>query len=459
MRRSPARFHTQIRYDEARMPQNTQPRTGPWVAVSATLSRAVPGSDRGLTPVWKFLLVILLVTGCAHRSVRVTPAAGELLILVAFDGFRWDYDRKAPTPTLQRLAAAGVRAEWLTPSYPSKTIPNMYTLATGLHPGHHGMIANTILDPVTGRTFERSRRADIEDAMWWGGDPVWNVIQRTGRKAAAMFWTGSEAPVGGLRVDHTREFDDTVPGAARIDQLLAWLDLPPPDRPSFLCVYLNDVDRPGHYYGPDSPQLRDAIPVIDAHLARLVAGLERRGLLARTNIVVVSDHGMAETRQERTIVVDDYLRPGDGTVTDINPTLGVAPAAGREDAVYTTLSRAHPNLTMYRRAETPAHWHFRDQPRVPAVTGVADEGWVVIRRSEAATYWQRSPIGGQHGYDPGLASMRGIFVASGPAFRSGARVPGFASVNVHHIVAMAMGATPAVNDGDPAVARRVLRAR
>lgn len=405
------------------------------------------------------LLLVVLLAGCAARVVPGRPAAGELLILVAFDGFRWDYDRKAPTPALQRLAAGGVRAEWLVPSYPTKTIPNMYTLATGLHPGHHGMIANTILDPGTGRTFERTRRADVEDPMWWGGDPIWNVVQRTGRTAAAMFWTGSEAHVGGMPIAHTREFDDTLPGADRIDQLLAWLDLPPAERPSLLCVYLSDVDRPGHYFGPESPQLRDAIPVIDSHLARLVAGLERRGLLAQTNIVVVSDHGMAEVRRERTIVADDYLQPSDGTVTDINPTLGVAPSPGREDAVYATLSRAHPNLTMYRRADTPEHWHFRDQRRVPAVTGVADEGWVVIRRSEAATYWQRSPVGGQHGYDPRLESMRGIFVASGPAFRAGARVPPFESVNVHHIVAMAMGATPADNDGNPAVARRVLRTR
>jgi predicted AlkP superfamily pyrophosphatase or phosphodiesterase len=410
------------------------------------------------TPLWK-LLVVGLLAGCAARAVPGRAPAGELLILVAFDGFRWDYDRRVPTPTLQRLAATGVRAEGLIPSYPSKTIPNMYTLATGLHPGHHGMIANTITDPATGRTFERSRRADVEDPMWWGGDPVWNVIQRTGRKAASMFWTGSEALVGGMRPAYTREFDDTVPGTARVDQLLAWLDLPTADRPAFLAVYLNDADRAGHFYGPDSPQLRAGVMAVDAQLGRLVAGLEQRGLLAQTNVVVVADHGMAEARQERTIVVDDFLQPSDGDITDINPTLGVAPRPGREEAVYASLSTAHPHLRMYRRADTPEHWHFRSQPRVPAVTGVADEGWVVIRRSDVATYWQRSPIGGQHGYDPRLESMRGIFVASGPAFRVGARVPAFESVHVHHIVAMAMGAPPAANDGNPAVAQRVLRKR
>lgn len=404
-------------------------------------------------------IFLLFLAGCAARPMPARTPAEELTVLVAIDGFRWDYQRKAPAPNLRRVAATGVRAEGLIPAYPSKTIPNLYSLATGLYPGHHGMVANTILDPATGRRFERTNRAEVEDPMWWGGDPIWNVVQRAGRTAATMFWAGSEAPVRGMRPRHWREFDASVPGDARIDQLLAWLDLPAADRPSFLAVYLTDVDTAGHYYGPDSPQLADAIAAVDAQLGRLIAGLEQRGVWVRTNLVVVSDHGMAEARQERTIVADDYLAPADGEIVDINPTLGVAPRAGREEAVYTALASAHPNLKMYRRSETPAHWHFRDQPRVPAVTGVVDEGWVVIRRSEVATYWRRSPIGGQHGYDPRLESMRGIFVASGPAFRRGAVVPAFESVHVHHIIAMAMDVPPAANDGNPAIARRVLRTR
>ena len=53
--------------------------------------------------------------------------------------------------------------------------------------------------------------------------------------------------------------------------------------------------------------------------------------------------------------------------------------------------------------------------------------------------------------------MRGIFVAAGPAFREGATVPAFENIHVHHIMAMAMGLAPADNDGDPAIARQVLK--
>jgi predicted AlkP superfamily pyrophosphatase or phosphodiesterase len=402
------------------------------------------------------IVFVIGLSGCAGRLPPPVETA-PLVILISFDGFRWDYDTRAPAPNLRRLAAGGVRAAGLIPGHPSKTIPNHYSIVTGLYPAHHGMVANTIRDPVTGRLFERTNRAEVQNPMWWGGDPIWNLAQRAGLVAATMFWAGSDAPIGGMRPRHWREFDDSVPPSDRVDQVLAWLDLPPAERPSLVTLYLNDTDTMGHFYGPDSQQVRTAITAIDAQLGRVIAGLERRGLFAHANLVVVSDHGMAPTRQDRTIVADDFVPLADVDIVDINPTLGLAPRPGTEDRVYRAVAGAHPHLKMYRRAETPEHWRFRDQPRVPAITGVADEGWVVIRRADAGTYWRRSPDGGQHGYDPRLESMRGIFVASGPAFKQGITVPAFENVNVHSILAMALGLAPSANDGDPAIARRVLR--
>jgi predicted AlkP superfamily pyrophosphatase or phosphodiesterase len=405
------------------------------------------------------LVILVLCAGCAGRSTIRQQAASDapLVILISYDGWRWDYDRKAPTPNLQRLIAQGVKAEGLIPAYPSKTFPNHYTIVTGLYPGHHGMVANTIRDPATGRVFVRSNPKEVADPMWWGGDPIWNVAQRGGILAGTMFWPGSEASVGGMRPRYWREYDERVSPVARVEQMLAWLDLPAAERPSFLTLYLNEVDEMGHFYGPDSRQVRDAIAATDTYLGILISGLEQRGLLAAANIVIVSDHGMAPTHRSRTIVVDDYVALADIQIVDINPTLGVVPAAGKVESVYQMLASAHPHLKMYRRDETPLHWRFRGQPRVPDVTGVADEGWVVLRRGDVQEYWKRSDTGGQHGYEPMSEAMRGIFVAAGPAFRRGARVPAFENVHVHNVLARALRVTPARNDGNQAVADRVMR--
>jgi predicted AlkP superfamily pyrophosphatase or phosphodiesterase len=223
-----------------------------------------------------------------------------------------------------------------------------------------------------------------------------------------------------------------------------------------MTLYLNEVDEMGHFYGPDSSQVRDAIAATDTYLGRLMSGLEQRGLLSAANVVILSDHGMAPTHRSRTIVVDDYVPLADIEIVDINPTLGVVPAAGKAESVYRALGTAHANLKMYRREETPLHWRFRGQPRVPEVTGVADEGWVVLRRGDVQEYWKRSDNGGQHGYEPSSEAMRGIFVAAGPAFKQGIRVPAFENVHVYNMLARALGVPPASNDGDAAVADRVM---
>ena len=72
---------------------------------------------------------------------------------------------------------------------------------------------------------------------------------------------------------------------------------------------------------------------------------------------------MAESNTKRVVVLDDYL-PLDGIdIIDLNPTLGLFPPTGREDAVYQALRGAHPRLKVFRKAESPVHWHYRDHPR------------------------------------------------------------------------------------------------
>src|SRR5476649_857160 len=97
-------------------------------------------------------LLVLLAQGCAGR--HAAPLAAETpqsLVLISIDGFRWDYINRPGAVNLRALAAHGVRAERMVPSFPSLTFPNHYTIATGLYPDHHGIVSNAILDPSIGK--------------------------------------------------------------------------------------------------------------------------------------------------------------------------------------------------------------------------------------------------------------------------------------------------------------------
>src|SRR5258705_3385497 len=181
--------------------------------------------------------VLLIALSAIAAAVQRGPAVSDLaptVILVSFDGFRWDYPTKAPTPNLRRLMARGVHAQSLIPSFPSKTFPNHYTIATGLYPGHHGIVTNNIFDTPTGRTFATGKRAEVQDPMWWGGVPIWTVVDRAGKPSAPLFWPGSEAPHDGAMPRYWQPYDENRPAAARIGQILAWLDLPAAQRPVVL---------------------------------------------------------------------------------------------------------------------------------------------------------------------------------------------------------------------------------
>jgi predicted AlkP superfamily pyrophosphatase or phosphodiesterase len=405
------------------------------------------------------LVLLCLLVGTGQAQVLRGDDAKPTLILISFDGWRWDYRTLYAAPNMARLAARGVSAD-LVPSYPSKTFPNHYTIVTGLYPGHHGIVSNTIKDPPTGRRLSMSNSREQQDPMWWGGEPIWVTAQRAGHVSAAMFWPGSEAPIEGHRPNFFAPFDSTLPGRDRVDQVLSWLDLPVARRPTLLTLYFNEVDGAGHTFGPSSEAVRTAVRRADGHLGRLLQGLERRHLTGKVNLVIVSDHGMAETSTNRVVVLDDYISVDDVEVIDINPTLGLFPKPGREDAVFQALVNAHPRLKVFRRNETPEHWHYRDHPRIPPIVGVVDEGWQVLPRATLTQRLQRGQTSarGEHGYDPRDAkSMRGVFIAAGPAFKSGVELPPLDNIHVYGIMAQALGVPPAKNDGDPAIARTFLK--
>ncbi|HVS04339.1 MAG TPA: ectonucleotide pyrophosphatase/phosphodiesterase [Thermoanaerobaculia bacterium] len=422
------------------------------------------GADRGWAPMRRAAGVVLLLlallavaAGCRglHPPPRAAaPAPSATVLLVSIDGFRWDYLDLYQPPTLQRLAREGVRAERLIPSFPTKTFPNHYTLVTGLYPAHHGVIANNMYDPLLDARFAMSDRGAVGDGRWWGGVPLWVTAERRGLPTAPMFWPGSEAAIQGVRPRYWQPFDHHMPGAARVEQVLAWLDLPPGERPAFLTLYFSDVDSAGHDFDPVSPQVAAAVGEVDRHLGALVAGLEARGIYDEVDLVVVSDHGMSDTSAERVVVLDEWIDLDDVRIVDLNPVAMLAPLEGRGERVYDALRRA-PGLTVYRQGEVPPELHFSGHRRIPEILALAEDGWSIATRSGLEARPHRFD-GGNHGYDPRLPSMHALFVARGPHFVAGAVVPPFESVHVYELMAAILGLEPAPNDGDLGVVRQLL---
>jgi len=215
---------------------------------------------------WSAGCLALMLLGCGAPS-RPAPAPAVAqwprVVLLSLDGFRTDYLERPTAVRLRALAARGVRAERLVPSFPSKTFPNHYTLVTGLTPAHHGIVANVMHEPTLGR-FRMSDTAAVRNPAWWGGEPLWVTAEKQGRRTAAYFWPGSETAVGGVRPTWWYPYEHTRPNAARVARILEWLAMPPAEAPALIAAYFSDTDDAGHSFGPAAPQVDSAIARVDS---------------------------------------------------------------------------------------------------------------------------------------------------------------------------------------------------
>jgi predicted AlkP superfamily pyrophosphatase or phosphodiesterase len=418
------------------------------------------------TPARLLTCALLLLAAVSSVLSQVKPITDlrPTVILVSLDGFRYDYLEKYKPTNLNQLARAGVRAKWMVPSFPSKTFPNHYTIATGLYPQNHGIVENNIYDNRFDKIFTLSDREEIQKGRWWLGEPIWVTARKQGQKTGSMFYPGTEAEIAGIRPDYWRPYDEKVPNDERVDTILKWLDLPAAVRPTFLTLYFSDVDDAGHAHGPNSLEAKSAVLAVDSGIARLIAGLKARRVFKIVSLIIVSDHGMTTVNFNNAIILDELF---DTKLAErifwTREIISIFPKAGREDEIYRTLkSRLPSQARVYRKAELPARLHYSNSPRIAPLLVLPDEGWILTNRKsfeEMMSKGRMNQTGGGHGYDNSLASMRAIFIAHGDRFKKGRVVAPFENVQVYNIMTKLLGLKPAPNDGDGRAARAVLGRR
>lgn len=119
----------------------------------------------------RFITVVLVTV--LTLEVVFSPAAAQKLskhpvvLVVSFDGFRYDYMEKTETPNLKELQRQGVTVPHMIPQFPSNTFPNHHSIATGLTPDNHGVTDNTFYDPLHGKNLSGFN----DDWEFWNYSP------------------------------------------------------------------------------------------------------------------------------------------------------------------------------------------------------------------------------------------------------------------------------------------------
>jgi len=390
-----------------------------------------------------FLLMLLpmLAGGCASvQSERDKP----YVIMVSMDAFRWDFDSIYRTPVLDEIAGNGVKALRLIPSFPTKTFPNHYSIATGLYPDHHGLINNSFYAPDLDLVYRIGDRTMVENAAFYGGEPIWVTAMKAGVRTASFYWVGSEAPIMGMHPDYWKTFDEEVAFGNRVDTVLKWLSLPLGRRPHLVTLYFEEPDATGHEYGPVAPETAAMVKSLDSLLGVLRDGLRKLPHAKKINLIVLSDHGMGQVDPSKYNYIFDTLpQKMVKRIYGGSPVWSVEPAEGKTDSLIMCINIQR-GVKAYRKEELPAHLHYGTNPRLPEVVVIADGGWIAGIRPVPSGYNR-----GDHGYDWKWKEMHSIFYAEGPAFKKGFETDTLYNVDVYNIITRILNIVPAQNDGNP----------
>jgi predicted AlkP superfamily pyrophosphatase or phosphodiesterase len=388
----------------------------------------------------------------AALLLAVAPAAARpIVILLSWDGVRHDYLDRGNLPALERMAREGARAEALVPAFPSNTFPAHVTLATGAPVERHGIVANHFLDAERGE-FDYGNDAGFLEA-----EPLWVAAERQGVRAATFFWVGSETDWHGIGASHRRApFDPDVPETEKVEQILAWLDLPETARPGLVMSWWHGADHAGHRFGPDSERTTAQLREQDAVLAKLLAGLDARRAWDRVTLLVVSDHGMSAVREGidlgarlREAGVSARVLSGGGYAL-----VYLRDAAQRDRALDAV--RGVDGVEAWPSDAVPEELRFRRPSRTGDVVAVTTPPRMLSRATGSLDRWRRiraffdAPIG-THGYDPArVPEMNGILLALGRGVAAGTKLPRVRALDVAPTVARLLGIEPPLGvEGQP----------
>ncbi|XP_077349393.1 autotaxin isoform X13 [Lithobates pipiens] len=370
------------------------------------------------------------------------------LIIFSVDGFRASYMKEGAKvmPNIYKLRTCGTHAPYMRPVYPTKTYPNLYTLATGLYPESHGIVGNSMYDPVFDANFSLRSREKF-NPRWWGGQPLWITAEKQGLKAATFFW-----PV-------------TIPYQRRVLTVLQWLHLPENERPYVYALYSEQPDQTGHKYGPFSTELTNQLKEIDVIVGMLMDGLKQMKLHRCVNIIFVGDHGMEEATCERTEFLNSYLNNVDdfiflpGSLGRLRTKNSLPKHDPKVVVANLTCKKPDQHFKPYLKQYLPKRLHYANNRRIEDIHLLVDRKWHVARKP--VDVYKKPTKGcvfqGDHGYDNKFSSMQTVFVAYGPTFKFKSKVPPFENIELYNVMCDLLGLKPAPNNGTHGSLNHLLR--
>ena len=383
-------------------------------------------------------------------SVKSQHVRDNKLLLISVAGFRGDYAAKLNCSNLQEFIANGTSASYVRNPINIASIANHYSIVTGLYSESHGIISNTMFDPMLNRVFNSKTRAQPE---WWTNvHPIWKEVEKQRKGLCGLcHWPGVYGPmISSLRCGQRQSLK------ADINQAIQWLK----NDVKLVLLYSDDIKNAALKWGPFSRQALIEIGKFDSVLKYLMAKARELDF----NIVLTSDGGVTDLKWNQVIDLDRCIKPSSYVLMQAQSTLLIHPKQGYSSMeIYKNLTKC-PHIKAYLKENMPAYFHFSHNRRIPPVIAFVPLGSVV--RSGKAAHWHINKIlqgsfgvqkdMGGSGYHPEYEDMRGVFYAYGPSFRSGLKYDAISNTDIYGIMCTILGLTPHSNNASFHIAKSLV---
>ncbi|GMR62979.1 hypothetical protein PMAYCL1PPCAC_33174, partial [Pristionchus mayeri] len=412
------------------------------------------------------LLMLLSLGMCAVVAKR--EPLGQSIILITVDGYGaalLNTTKADPEHGIHKIAAMGVRAEHLKPVFPTLTIPSWHSLATGLYTESHGMTANYMFDPNTTRVYQGGRNGSDMDYFWWKNrpKPFWYTAGKNNVDVNCYWFSYCQQPFGDLAVLLPQERktdllnpDQTNAMPAMFDEMVNRISRYQPYRKQLFLIRYAGIDTALRQFGAGSDQVEQALAKFDDHLTDLQEKMEEHGLFDSTNLVVLSDHGLARIVEEEQFYLEECLSDYSNIVNVVGSKsmLIIHTKEGAEDSVFFELKvcdqwensgdyedEVSP-VEVYRSNALPESLHLAHGRFLGNIVIITKPGTTVITRQlpsvpEREAEREREFMG--DGWNNTAESMLGIFVARGPAFKVGEVAEPVELVDVYNMMLNIVG--------------------
>lgn len=413
----------------------------------------------------KKILLLSLCLACIHVLALAQEKKEPIVILISLDGFRYDYVERFHPENLEKFISSGTAAKSLIPSFPSKTFPNHYSIATGMKPEHHGLIDNGFYNPKRDQEYHHNNPTYSKDGSWYGGTPLWVLAEQNGLKAASYFFVGSEADVQGVRPSYYFDYDGKVKNLTRVSQVFDWLQLPEEEMPRMITLYFSDMDGTGHSYGPTNDEkLGERLEKLDRVLGALFEGVKSLDL--DVNIFVVSDHGMKEIPYENFLVLDEITSGIEGRIVNNGAIAHIY--LDHPDQKKKAIKKLNKQSGPFKVVDVSDLEYYQDISLHGDLIGdlliLPDLGYYLANNkaglSPVKSNMEKagSIYYGGHGFSPEFQEMHGIFYANGPHIKEGLTVDSFQNIHIYPLICKILGLPiPAEIDGKLSVLEPILK--